>query len=164
MHDLRWLSFVNHVGIWSHFSDSMLWGHSEEECSALWIGFHAVSDLQTTNHFAHKPVAWSMSYLFYVFKFLSIKIYIHWHKCVAADLILCMLPTTSKTYLRFLELFWRINYCILQFFVLFDIQIYVNSRLRNQSRDIFGSQKSRHDFGWNKIETRAFSKGSFFIS
>ena len=45
MPELRWLSFVNHVGIWSHFSDSMLWGHSEEECSALWIGIHAVSDL-----------------------------------------------------------------------------------------------------------------------
>ena len=49
MHDLRWLSFVNHVGIWSHFSDSMLRGHSEEECSAMWIGFHAVSDLLTQN-------------------------------------------------------------------------------------------------------------------
>ena len=72
MHDLRWLSFVNHVGIWSHFSDSMLWGHSEEECSALWIGFHAVSDLLNTTVVLRTDSVSDTCKLFYVLVFTSV--------------------------------------------------------------------------------------------
>ena len=39
-------SFVNHDGIWLHFSDSMVQVNSELERSSLWMGFHAASDLQ----------------------------------------------------------------------------------------------------------------------
>ena len=72
---------------------------------------------------------------------------------------------TSEIYSRFLEWFWRIKYCHLQLFVLFDIRFFLNQGLPSQnSRDIFGSQKCGHGFGCDKIETRAIWKGSFSIS
>ena len=40
------LSVVKSAEIWSQFSDSILRGHFEEECSTLSIGVHAVNDLQ----------------------------------------------------------------------------------------------------------------------
>ena len=46
MPELSELFRVNHSGIYSHINGSMLWGHSAEQCSALWIGFRAVSYLQ----------------------------------------------------------------------------------------------------------------------
>ena len=93
-------------------------------------------NIVTTNSFAHKPV--DLFVPLYT-DFISIKIYTginvqlqiwchYYNKPYYLPLYfyIYILLYASEIYSRFSEWFWRIKYCLLQLFVLFDIRFFVN--------------------------------------